>query len=182
MSVKIYTKTGDKGETSVPLLGRVSKSLVVLDVVGNVDELNAHIGLLRERWTHISFLEQIQNALFAIGAQVACGELWVDRSHVKKIEKAIDKMEKDLPTLSNFILPIYPASTHLARSVCRRAERDMIKLTKFENYVNAYREQFPKGEILKWPIQYLNRLSDYLFVLSRHLGDRRDPIWDKKGF
>lgn len=165
--MKIYTKTGDSGKTS--LLGgrRVSKADLRIDAYGTVDELNSFIGMLRDQEINKKrefLLKEIQDRLFTIGATLATEP---GKENVKKpdlhevdldlLEKEIDEMESLLPTLRFFILPGGHESVsfcHIARTVCRRTERCVIDLMEIE-YVD---------EII---VKYLNRLSDYLFVLGR---------------
>jgi cob(I)alamin adenosyltransferase len=165
--MKIYTKTGDKGETSLFGGKRVKKSHPRIEAYGTVDELNAFIGLLKDQEVNhkrSALLKEIQDRLFTIGANLASDP---DKNNLKTpdlqpedisiLEKEMDLMDESLPPLRNFILPgghTAVSFAHLARTVCRRAERNCITLSEDE-YV---------PEIL---IQYLNRLSDYLFVLSR---------------
>ena len=158
MANKIYTKTGDRGSTS--LLGgtRVSKDDWRLEAAGNVDELSSVIGLIRNNNIKYDQLVEIQSILFHIGAIVGTDSEKFDTSKlrmikdkdVKTLEKWIDEMDKELPPLNNFILPT--GLTHFARTVARRAER---RLIAFKDY------PFPI-------LMYLNRLSDYLFVLARY--------------
>ena len=158
MSNKIYTKTGDRGSTS--LLGgtRVSKDDWRLEAAGNVDELSSAIGLIRNDNIKYDQLVEIQSILFHIGAIVGTDSEKFDISKlrmikdkdVKTLEKWIDEMDKELPPLKNFILPTGP--THFARTVARRAER---RLIAFKDYPAPI-------------LMYLNRLSDYLFVLARY--------------
>lgn len=164
--MKIYTKTGDAGQTSLFGGQRLSKDDLRIEAYGTVDELNACLGLLRDHLTDASVRETlwvIQNRLFTIGAHLATapGKTGVgpdlEEADVELLEQGIDSMEAQLPPLRNFILPGgHPAVSfcHLARTVCRRAERRVVSL--------ANQETVP--EIL---IRYLNRLSDYLFVLGR---------------
>lgn len=167
--MKIYTKGGDKGSTSLWGGKRVSKASLRIDAYGTIDELNVHIGLVRDVILDTDqklLLEQIQNQLFTIGSHLAADpekkDLALpafDEDQIFALERAIDKMEEELPTLTAFILPgghEHVSFCHLARVVCRRAERLAIALDE-ENVINP--------EI----ISYLNRLSDYLFVLSRKI-------------
>ncbi|WP_291782510.1 cob(I)yrinic acid a,c-diamide adenosyltransferase [Cecembia sp.] len=165
--MKIYTKTGDTGKTS--LLGgrRVSKSDLRIDAYGTVDELNSYIGLLRDQAVNAKrgeLLKEIQDRLFTIGATLATEP---GKANVKKpdlhdedlelLEKEIDNMEALLPQLRHFILPgghQVVSFCHIARTVCRRTERCVIDLMEVEHV----------DEII---VKYLNRLSDYLFVLGR---------------
>ena len=164
--MKIYTKTGDSGETSLLGGSRVSKSHNRIHTYGTVDELNSYLGLVgdqpinKERYQHI---KEIQNCLFVIGSALAVEpgtEIKIPQlkeSDTTFLENLIDEMDKDLPPMKNFVLPgghISVSTVHVARAVCRRAERWVIKLDS-EEKVDA--------QIIK----YLNRLSDYLFVLSR---------------
>ncbi len=159
--MKIYTKTGDKGETS--LLGgtRVSKSHQKIEAYGTVDELNSALGVLRSSTDLDSdLLLEVQHVLFNIGSLLATErevnfELpKLESTDVEKLENAIDLLNEDLPKLRNFILPggsSAAAFAHMARTICRRAERRVVVLENIDVVV----------------IHYLNRLSDYLFVLSR---------------
>jgi cob(I)alamin adenosyltransferase len=164
--VKIYTRTGDTGETG--LLGgvRVKKHDVRIEAYGTVDELNAVLGVVRS--AHASqrvdqILEHVQNELFAVGAELAtptskgthAGR--IEESHAARLEEMIDLCEADLAPLKNFILPggcLTAAHLHYARTVCRRAERRVVELC----------EQVTVSPQI---IVYLNRLSDLLFVLAR---------------
>jgi len=167
--MKIYTKTGDGGDTS--LLGgrRVPKSHIRIDAYGTVDELNAVMGLLKDQEVNRHrrpFLKEIQDRLFTVGATLATdnSSLQVKRpdiidSDILTLEREIDGMDETLPMLKNFILPGGHTSVsvaHLARTVCRRAERCVVLL---------HEEQAIDTRI----IQYLNRLSDFLFVLGRKM-------------
>ncbi|MDO1444818.1 cob(I)yrinic acid a,c-diamide adenosyltransferase [Rhodocytophaga aerolata] len=167
--MKIYTKTGDQGQTS--LLGgtRVLKSHDRIEVYGTVDELNSYIGLVRDQEVNASrreILKEIQDRLFTIGASLAADPDKTTKklpdlleADVKLLEDAIDDMSTSLPELRYFILPGGHQSVsfcHVARCVCRRAERLAISL----------RQQSFVAELV---IVYLNRLSDYLFVLCRKM-------------
>lgn len=167
--MKIYTKTGDKGETS--LLGgkRVAKSHLRIEAYGTVDELNAFIGLLRDQKVNLKrsdFIKTIQDQLFTVGAMLAHDPEKtrvkgpsLSKEEVKSLEKAIDEMEKDLQPLRQFVLPgghEYISCAHIARTVCRRAERCVVALN----------EQSPVEATV---LEFLNRLSDYLFVLGRQI-------------
>ncbi|MGM0945556.1 MAG: cob(I)yrinic acid a,c-diamide adenosyltransferase [Bacteroidota bacterium] len=167
--MKIYTKTGDQGITS--LLGgvRVPKSDLRIDAYGTVDELNSYVGLLRDQEVNESrseFLKAIQDRLFTLGADLATvpGKDKVKKpdlhdTDVQELESAMDEMEATLPPLTAFILPGGHTSVsfcHLARTVCRRAERIVVELASYE-------------QVSDLVIQYLNRLSDYFFVLGRKM-------------
>ncbi|MBK8340050.1 MAG: cob(I)yrinic acid a,c-diamide adenosyltransferase [Flavobacteriales bacterium] len=169
--MKIYTRTGDKGTTG--LLGgtRVSKDHVRIEAYGTVDELNSHLGMLRDLAGagRKELLTRIQETLFALGSRLASGsdteaDLFkvppITDADVEALEEAMDAMDKDLPAMRNFILPGgHPvvSQAHICRTVCRRAERRMVQLA----------EQEPVPEVL---VRYVNRLSDLLFMLARHLG------------
>ena len=168
MSFKIYTKTGDKGETSIIGGKRLRKSDIRIDAYGTVDELNAHVGLVADTIPDSSqqeLLRSVQSLLFTIGSNLAIDpdseqSFPTDKilqEDIVRLEKAIDQMDESLPALKNFILPGgHPvvSNCHLARTVCRRAERMVVALSQASTV----------EEII---IQYLNRLSDYLFVLAR---------------
>ncbi|MCS6835804.1 MAG: cob(I)yrinic acid a,c-diamide adenosyltransferase [Anaerolineae bacterium] len=165
--MKIYTKTGDQGETSLFAGGRVRKDHARVEAYGTVDELNSLLGLVRsyelpaqaETW-----LEAIQNTLFVIGADLATPmdshPKWLvrlDERPTAALEQAIDQMDADLPRMTAFILPggvTSAATLHVARTVCRRAERVCVALAADE----------PINPLV---IVYLNRLSDFLFTLAR---------------
>ncbi|HSZ24251.1 MAG TPA: cob(I)yrinic acid a,c-diamide adenosyltransferase [Cytophagaceae bacterium] len=167
--MKIYTKSGDQGETSLYGGTRISKSDIRIESYGSVDELNAYIGLLGDLEVNKNrkpFLKEIQDRLFTIGALLAADpeKLKLKKpslieSDVELIEKEIDLLQEHLPEMKSFILPgghQHVSFCHLARTVCRRAERQVVLLA--ENDV---------VELIS--IMYLNRLSDYLFVLSRKM-------------
>ncbi len=162
---KIYTRTGDDGTTGLVDGSRRSKADPRLQVVGTVDEVNAAIGMARLHATHASAdaLGRIQNDLFDLGADLATpgeisGALRIVEAQVTRLESEIDAANAGLAPLTSFILPAgTPAATalHLARTITRRAERDAVAAVA-------------AGEALSDPaLRYLNRLSDYLFVLSR---------------
>ena len=181
--MKIYTKNGDKGETQ--LLGgtKVSKDNIRLKSYGSVDELNAYIGHIFDHNIDEktnNFTLMIQNRLFDLGSNIAYDHKnssiklqYLDENDVLDIEKEIDRMEKTLPTLTNFILPSGHNTTstcHIARTVCRRAERNLVELMQNDNC----------DEI---NVKYLNRLSDYLFVLARYnlaMNNKSEILWEKK--
>ncbi len=170
---KIYTKTGDDGTTGLIGGSRVKKYNIRLEAYGTVDELNSWVGVIRSAGIDAhtqNILEKIQQKLFVIGAILASGEnaaaikeqLPCSGDDISLLETEIDKMTGELPKLSHFILPggCLPASyCHVARTVCRRAERRIVELAE-------------KTEIPSPLIIYVNRLSDYLFVLSRMVSHR----------
>ena len=178
---KIYTKTGDKGETSMLGGKRVSKSCLEMEAIGEVDELNAFLGMLIEELEDFeqekNKLTDIQHQLFIIGSNLAALQASLikipklKKIEITKLENWIDKMDKELPELKNFILPGGCEEASLAfyaRAICRRAERRMIGLS--EKYNNLPRSERSSTTGVPDNIkQYLNRLSDLLFVLGRWL-------------
>jgi cob(I)alamin adenosyltransferase len=171
MSLKIYTKTGDLGKTSLIGGTKVPKSHIRIESYGTVDELNSYIGLvsdyLNDAGTKL-ILKEIQDRLFTIGSSLACDPDKeplmkipdLKESDINLLEREIDKMNDVLPQMKNFILPggdVAVSTTHVARCVCRRAERICVNMLENEMFV----------ELLV--IKYLNRLSDYLFVLARYV-------------
>lgn len=183
--MKIYTRSGDKGQTS--LLGgtRVPKDSLRIEAYGTVDELNSHIGLLRDhlQGDRDELLVPIQEMLFSLGSRLASGtEEQAEKFKVPHItdaditamEKEMDRLDAELPEMRNFILPgghLAASQAHVCRTVCRRAERLVVHLAGQE----------PVPEIV---VRYLNRLSDLLFVLSRHIAHLKgvaDTPWKPRG-
>jgi cob(I)alamin adenosyltransferase len=169
MTYKIYTKTGDTGETSLIGGVRVSKSHIRIESYGTVDELNSYLGLIKDQLDSTELSEliyEIQDRLFTIGSVLASdpekSKMKIPDLHEEDVivlEHAIDQMNEVLPELKNFVLPggnILASHCHVARCICRRAERLVVLLAQ-----NA-----PVPELI---IRYLNRLSDYLFVLARFI-------------
>ena len=166
--MKIYTKTGDRGETGLFGGTRVSKASLRVEAYGEIDELNSVLGLSRCEALDLSsaaVLESVQSQLFNLGAElstapdskVALGIPLVSEEEISALERAIDAAETELPPLKTFVLPggsRGAALLHLARTVCRRAERHLVLLSASE----SVREE---------AIRYLNRLSDLLFMLAR---------------
>ncbi|MCL9981323.1 MAG: cob(I)yrinic acid a,c-diamide adenosyltransferase [Bacteroidia bacterium] len=179
MSFKIYTRKGDDGKTGLIGGDRVAKHHIRVESYGTVDELNSQIGLVRSFISGSAeedHLANIQNNLFTIGSYLASSpsskfELpKFDESSIPAMEEEIDRLTALLPELKNFILPgatQQGSHCHVARCVCRRAERLIVHLSDIE-------------EIQPFIIQYLNRLSDYLFTLSRFLDQKfggKEIIW-----
>jgi cob(I)alamin adenosyltransferase len=177
--MKIYTKTGDKGDTSLFGGVRVSKDEARIEAYGTVDELNSVLGVVRSGETNAdinAILETIQLDLFALGADLATPRSVgkdVRRFTIedaRPLERIIDKLEESLPQLDRFILPGGSSAAsmlHFARAVCRRAERAVVRLSRGE-------------EVGEGTTIYLNRLSDLLFVLARHanrLSDTPEITW-----
>lgn len=168
MAFKIYTKTGDKGETGLFGGKRLPKNHIRIESYGTVDELNSYIGMLRDLVPNDHqkvILKEIQDRLFTIGSNLASDPDKnmttpdIKAADIELLEQEIDAMNEVLPALKNFILPgghTTVSFCHIARTVCRRAERMVVALHHNE----------PIEEIV---IRYLNRLSDYLFVLGRQL-------------
>ena len=178
--MKLYTRTGDEGETSLLGKDRISKADPRVDAYGDIDELNAWVGFIRtfeiDPDIHDA-LVQVQRDLFAVGAQLAdpseklsqrATKAFLTDNEVRRLEELIDRMDSELPPLSHFILPgggTPGAALHIARTVCRRAERRIISLRP------------PVDAVL---IRYTNRLSDALFVLARaanHRLGRTETTW-----
>jgi cob(I)alamin adenosyltransferase len=167
--MRIYTRTGDLGETGLFAGPRVGKDMPRIEVCGTIDELSALLGVVRAESLEPELdglLQRVQNELFGFGAEVATpdpavqGLQWIGPEQVKALEADIDRHEQTLPPLQQFILPggtRAAASLHLARTVCRRAERRMVTLIR--------RSEEPISLAL---MAYLNRLGDLLFVLARY--------------
>jgi cob(I)alamin adenosyltransferase len=187
---KVYTRTGDKGETALVGGKRVPKDSVRIEAYGTIDELNAVLGLARafnqekieagEAHRFIDeILRQIQDELFDLGSELATpddftyqGMYRVGEREVKRLEQIIDDCQQDLEPLKSFILPgggKVAAYLHQGRTVCRRAEREILRLSRAE----------PLSE---WPLVYVNRLSDLLFVLSRWISKKTgepEYLWQR---
>ena len=182
---KIYTKTGDDGTTALGNGERIAKSSKRVSAYGSVDELNSFIGLARsfvesDKLKELDkILATIQNDLFDLGADLCIPDkdknadsLKIVKSYVKNLEKEIDKLNSQLEPLRSFILPggtKVSAYVHIARTIARRCEREMIELRQIE-----------EAEISKEAVQYINRLSDFLFVAARYVNlksDFDDILW-----
>ena len=187
---RVYTRTGDKGDTALVGGRRVAKDSLRIEAYGTIDELNAVVGLARvfnaeqlDRGKPHAWLDQvlrrIQNELFDLGSELATpaeaqyeGMFRMGAREVTALERLMDECQKDLTALKSFVLPgggRVSGFLHQARTVCRRAERRILALSRAE----------PIGE---WPLKYVNRLSDLLFVLSRwsakHLGET-EYLWER---
>jgi cob(I)alamin adenosyltransferase len=180
-AVRIYTKTGDDGSTGLLGAGRVSKDNLRVEVYGTVDELNAALGMARAHGLDAdadSFVGRLQDELFILGSALADpspdGRFHraIASTHVEGLESAIDRIEEELSPLAHFILPggcAAAAQIHLARAVCRRAERLAVALS-----------HTPGEDVPTVVVIYLNRLSDLLFVLARAVNRRAgvaDILW-----
>jgi len=158
---KIYTRTGDQGETGLATGERVAKDSAIMHVQGDIDELNSLLGLLVCKLDADtgSDVKVIQNDLFDLGGELSCAQSLLKQNRIDWLEQKLDQLNENLPPLKEFILPgggEAASLCHLARSVCRRAERHL---------VTASREVKINAEVLA----YINRLSDLLFVLSRYI-------------
>ena len=192
---RVYTRRGDRGETDLVGGKRVAKDGLRIEAYGTVDELNAAVGIARARNAATTprgrtrgaaagheldaLLRKLQNELFDLGGELAtppdefrAGMFRVGEAEVKALEAAMDRCQKDLKPLVSFVLPgggEVSALLHVARTICRRAERQVLRLMREE-------------EIGEWPLAYLNRLSDLLFVLSRWIGHHRgeqEYLWER---
>ena len=185
--MKIYTKTGDKGETSLYGGTRVSKAAARVESYGTLDELNAFIGLAKAEISDEKVLNQLQKIqfdLFTVGSEAATPtdklilangknrlDLMISEEEIMELERWMDDLDAELEPLQFFILPSggkAAASVHVCRTVCRRAERAMV-------YLNETEEVRP--ELIK----YLNRLSDYLFILARYISKisgEKEEYWN----
>jgi cob(I)alamin adenosyltransferase len=181
---RIYTRTGDDGHTGLGSGQRVSKTSTRVEAYGTVDELNAQLGVVLAANPVDELIEplrRIQNELLHAGAELCRPESpeapsagpRIEQTHVKQLEKLIDELNKTLPPLKNFVLPGGdPAAAHLhvARTICRRAERKTVRLAD---------EERVSGQL----VAYLNRLSDALFVMARYqnkAGGVDEPLWDSR--
>ena len=188
---RVYTRTGDKGDTGLVGGKRVPKDSPRIEAYGTIDELNSIVGLARafneeklnddgdaHRFLD-TVLRQIQDELFDLGSELATppdffqeGMYRIGEVEVKKIEQLIDECQKDLEPLKSFVLPgggRIGAYLHQCRTVCRRAEREILRLSRAE-------------ELSEWPIKYVNRLSDLFFVLSRWISKKTgegEYLWQR---
>jgi cob(I)alamin adenosyltransferase len=171
MAFRVYTKTGDKGTTGLIGGSRVAKDHIRIEAYGTVDELNSYLGLVSDQCSDTAITHQIleiQDRLFTIGSSLATDPEKAPKmklpdlndSDILWLERRIDEMDDQLPEMKSFILPggnVAASTAHVARCVCRRAERLCVHM--------ANNNEFVAEQVLK----YLNRLSDYLFVLSRFI-------------
>ena len=180
--MKIYTRTGDSGETSLFAGGRTNKDVPRLHAYGTVDELNSVLGLALAQGVSqqvTEWLQTIQNELFIVGADLATPQdaeaKWLTRlaeEPVMRLEREIDQMDERLPELKNFILPggtTGAATLHIARTVCRRAERWVVSVSEQETINPSV-------------LHYVNRLSDWLFTAARYenlMAGRDEAIWQR---
>lgn len=183
MAFKIYTKTGDKGLTSLIGGTRLPKHHIRIEAYGTVDELNSNIGLIRDVIADketIDLLITIQDRLFTLGSQLAADPKKnkmqlpaIFEDDILVLEKEIDKINEIVPEMKSFVLPgghVHVSYCHIARCVCRRAERAVLRLAETDPVDSIH-------------YKYLNRLSDYLFMLSRfltHLYNATEIAWKPK--
>lgn len=171
---KIYTRTGDDGTTGLGDGSRINKDSLRVDAMGDVDELNSVIGIMMTESVPdilVDALTQIQHDLFNLGGEICIpGYVILQKERIEDLEEAIDTLNDDLEPLKEFILPggtKTAAYCHLARTVCRRAERKLIQLHRSEKVTDI-------------SLQYLNRLSDLLFVMCRVINKEagvNDVLW-----
>ena len=175
---RIYTRTGDDGTTGLADGQRVHKDSARIDAIGELDELNSQLGVVRALLVPgdplDSHLAQIQHRLFDLGSELALpGQAVAQAPWVERLEHWLDELNGELPSLREFVLPggnLPAAQCHLARAVCRRAERALLRLSRAESVDSA-------------SLKYLNRLSDLLFVIARVLARRdgeQEVYWQKE--
>lgn len=162
---KIYTRTGDDGSTGMADGSRVAKDDLLVHAIGEVDEVNSQLAVLacHAPKEQLSAIKLIQNELFNVGAELTMGQSIIKQENVDWLEQSLDELNSQLSPLKEFILPgggLAASHCHVARSVCRRVERTLVSLDN-ENALNAYLKA------------YINRLSDYLFVLARAISQQQ---------
>ncbi len=187
---KIYTKTGDKGETGLGDGSRIPKDHIRVQAMGSCDELNSHLGLViselksETQFSEVQFvaltefIEKCQHRIFDLGGEISIpGFKIVNDDHVEGLERYLDELNADIPPLENFIMPAGSrllATIHLARSVARRAERDLVSLSLESDQTDS--------EINEAGLRYLNRLSDFLFVAARFVAKEskiEEVLWQQ---
>ena len=166
---RIYTRTGDSGETGTANGARLPKDDLLMQLQGELDELNSQLGVLAVKLggNHLELIQQVQHALFDIGGEVSLGQALLAQTKVDALEQQIDAFNTNLQPLKEFILPggnEAGARCHLARAVCRRAERSMVALNR-------------RTALNPVSLAYVNRLSDLLFVFARILNDKDEIYW-----
>jgi cob(I)alamin adenosyltransferase len=162
---KIYTRTGDDGSTGLADGSRVAKDDLLLQAIGDVDELNSYLAVLvyHAPKKFLPSIKLIQNELFNVGAELAMNRPVIKQESIDWLENSLDELNAHLSPLKEFILPgggLAASHCHVARSVCRRVERTLVSLDKHKS-LNIYLKA------------YINRLSDYLFVLARAIGQQQ---------
>ncbi len=163
---KIYTRTGDDGNTGMADGSRIAKDNLLVHAIGEVDELNSQLAVVtcHVPAVFIEAIRTVQNELFNVGAELSMGTKIIEQANVDWLEKSLDELNESLTPLKEFILPgggLAASHCHVARAVCRRVERSLISLNK-ENKLNTFL------------LVYMNRLSDYLFVLARAISQHEN--------
>ncbi len=162
---KIYTRTGDDGSTGMADGSRVAKDDLLVHVIGEVDELNSQLAVLACHLPDVfgESISVIQNELFNVGAELTMGQAMIKQENINWLEKNLDELNQSLTPLKEFILPgggLAASHCHVARAICRRAERSLVSLNK-------------QKELNDFLLAYINRLSDYLFVLARAISKQQ---------
>ncbi|BFH72582.1 cob(I)yrinic acid a,c-diamide adenosyltransferase [Sulfurisphaera javensis] len=170
-----YTGTGDSGKTKVPSVGEVWKDSLITEALGNLDELNSVLGVVSSLYPEFSeIIKQLQSDVFEISSEIAGFDMKFDESKITYLEFLINELSKELEPLRNFVLPgghIASSFLHLARAICRRAERSVVSLLK-------------ENKCKQEHVRYLNRLSSLLFVMALVVNKRTNNpnvIWKGKG-
>jgi cob(I)alamin adenosyltransferase len=168
---KIYTRTGDDGTTGMADGTRVAKDDLLVHVIGEIDELNSQLAVVACHAANdfTVSIKAIQNELFNVGAELTLGQVMIKQENINWLEQNLDELNLSLTPLKEFILPgggIAASHCHVARAICRRAERSLVRLNK-------------QNELNRYLMAYINRLSDYLFVLARMLSkaDGKDETY-----
>ncbi|MCH4814558.1 MAG: cob(I)yrinic acid a,c-diamide adenosyltransferase [Saccharolobus sp.] len=168
-----YTGTGDKGKTKLPSVGEIWKDDDIVNAIGDLDELNASLGVISSLYPQLrEIIVRVQSDIFSLSSEIAGFNLNFEEDKVKWIEEEINNFSKGLPELRNFILPgghIASSFLHLARTVCRRSERSVVKLLKRNRAKDVH-------------VKYLNRLSSLLFVLALYVNKQenvQEIIWKR---
>ena len=169
---KIYTRTGDDGSTGMADGSRVDKDSDVINAIGDIDELNSQLAVMvcHSPKCFVDSIKTIQNELFNVGAELTMNQAMIKQASVEWLERSLDELNQSLTPLKEFILPgggLASSHCHVARAICRRAERSLVSLDR-------------KNPVTVELLAYINRLSDYLFVLSRKVSielEREQSAW-----
>jgi cob(I)alamin adenosyltransferase len=172
---KIYTRTGDDGSTGMADGSRVAKDSGVIHAIGDIDELNSQLAVLvcHSPNCFVDSIKTIQNELFNVGAELTMNQAMIKQASVEWLEKSLDELNQSLAPLKEFILPgggLASSHCHVARAICRRAERSLVALDR-------------KNSVTVELLAYINRLSDYLFVLARAISKESgedETYWQSK--
>lgn len=172
---KIYTKTGDDGTTGLANGSRTAKFMPRMYAIGSIDEANAALGHMGQMELKLyNIIDKVQNDLFDMGAEIAGSTtVGIKQERIDWLETMIDDLNKDLKPLHSFVLPRGPI--HLARTIVRRAERDLWYWFATDTDGHAHED------LSQLPLIYLNRLSDLLFVMSRHYSNGNEKLWKPLG-